>query len=271
MASPDPIQSAFAGIAKELISVTLKQAEDFLAAATGQEGKSAGTMLGNLLRRKKHNAINVIAAAERARREAGVTVTKIPLRILQPVLDGASIEDDPDIQARWACLLTNAADPREVTPVSPMFPFILRDLGPREVKFLDALHAICVQKVIGDTVFKRVSQILFRQGDLKDLFVKLGFTRVPKLSSATFEEQHLPDFDRDQNAFYLLLDLIRNHDLVREHIPPDFAQALVPGHERVYHFTELGDAFVRACQPPNVSERPGASEHFDNPRGRTPE
>jgi hypothetical protein len=41
MTHPDPVKSAVAGLAKEALSVMLKQAEDFLAAATGQESKRA--------------------------------------------------------------------------------------------------------------------------------------------------------------------------------------------------------------------------------------
>jgi Abortive infection alpha len=251
MTHPDPIQGAVAGLAKEAFSVILKQAEDFLAAATGQEGKSLGTMLGSMFRRRRKNATVVVAAAEQIRVDSGAAVGEIPLRILQPALEGASLEDDPDIQAKWACLLANAADPREVTPVSPMFPYILRDLGPREVKFLDALYATSLQKLEGDTIFKRVSQIIYQQDDLQDLFVRLGFARTPNLSAPTFEQQQNPDFARDHNAFFLLIDVIRTHDVIRQDVLPNvpLAPPLRPG-QRIFYFSELGAAFVLACLPP---------------------
>jgi hypothetical protein len=251
MTSPDPIQSAVAGIAKEAISAFLKQAEDFLAAATGQEGKSIGTMLGNLFHRRRGNAVKVLSKAEALRIDAGIPITEILLRIVQPALDGASLEDDPDVQLKWASLLANAADPREAIPVSPMFPGILRDLGHREVKFLDALYDQCLEKASTSMLLKRVSQFIFQQDDLKDLFVALGFSKAPKLSSPTFDEQQHVFFQHDQNAFYLLLDVIRNHDVIREQILPNQPQAppLSPG-QHIYHFTELGAAFVLACRPP---------------------
>lgn len=252
MTFPDPIQSAVAGLAKEALAAGIKQAEDFLGAATGQEGKSIGTMLGGLLfRRRKRNAITVIVQADQVPLEAGSPVGEIPLRILQPALEGASLEDDPDIQTKWANLLANAADPREATPVSPMFPRILRDLGPREVKFLDKLHALSLTRLGGDSIFKRVSQIIYSQGDLQDLFVELGFTSAPNLSSPTYEEQQHADFHRGHDAFFLMIDVIRRHDVLYRDVMPSFppAPSAMAG-QRIYHFSELGAAFVKACQPP---------------------
>jgi hypothetical protein len=255
-APDDPVQNVVAGVAKEIIAVVLKQAEDFLAAVTGQEGKSLGTMLGSMLRRRKKrkNLIEVAAIAEEIRTETKITVVEIPLRILDPALEAAALEDDPDIQQKWACLLVNAANTEEVTPVGPMFPYILRDLGPKEVKFLDALYADALRKLETHPIFKDVSQMPYDLPYLMDLYVTLGFATAPNLGSPNFEEQQHTHFRRDRNAFFLMLDVIRIHDVIREVlIPREEDEGAHPAGpmKRVYHFSVLGVAFVKACHPPS--------------------
>lgn len=36
--------------------------------------------------------------------EAGIEPTKVPLKTLVPLLEGASLEEDDDFQKRWAAL-----------------------------------------------------------------------------------------------------------------------------------------------------------------------
>ena len=50
-----------------------------------------------------------------------------------------SLEDDDDMQARWAALLANAANPDQEVTVHPTFPGILKELGSAEARLLDAV------------------------------------------------------------------------------------------------------------------------------------
>jgi hypothetical protein len=101
------------------------------------------------------------------------------------------------------------------------------------------------------SVFKRVSQIVYSQGELQDLFVRLGFTHVPNLSEPTFEQQQDPNFAHDHNALFLLVDVIRSQDVIYRDVMPSTPPAPVAtAGQRIYYFSELGDAFVRAYQPP---------------------
>jgi hypothetical protein len=135
-----------------------------------------------------------------------------------------------------------------------MFPYILRDLGPKEVKFLDALYADALKKLEAHVIFKDVSQMPYELPYLMDLYVTLGFATAPNLGSPNFEQQQHANFRRDRNAFFLMLDVIRRHDVIREAlIPREKDQLYHPAGpmKRAYHFSELGVAFVKACHPPS--------------------
>jgi hypothetical protein len=63
--------------------------------------------------------------------DIGVQPAEVPVNILQPVLEGASLQDDPNLQSAWANLLANAADGRQMTRVEPSFVAMLRNLSSR--------------------------------------------------------------------------------------------------------------------------------------------
>jgi hypothetical protein len=58
----------------------------------------------------------------------GVAAKEVPLNIIHPLIGAASLQEDPELQEIWANLLANAADPREVREVSPIFSDILKEM-----------------------------------------------------------------------------------------------------------------------------------------------
>jgi Abortive infection alpha len=68
-------------------------------------------------------------------REAGYEPRHIPLKILLPSMDYASVEEDEGLHTAWATLLANAADPN-IESISAAFPEILRQMSPHEARLL---------------------------------------------------------------------------------------------------------------------------------------
>jgi len=74
-----------------------------------------------------------------ARRSAiGKTLT-IPPRISLPLLEGASLEFEEDIQALWAGLIANTIDPMRAIKPTKVFIEILRGLEPLDARVLQFL------------------------------------------------------------------------------------------------------------------------------------
>jgi hypothetical protein len=69
---------------------------------------------------------------------AGLEAGRVPLKTLGPIIEGASLEDDDDLQDRWAALLANAAVAKE--SIHPSFTEILKQLSSLEVLALDVLE-----------------------------------------------------------------------------------------------------------------------------------
>lgn len=85
--------------------------------------------------------IRFMAEMKRLADESGLKINPIAPRLFFPVYDAASIEDDDDMQTRWASLIANEAT--KVGSVHPSFIEILRQLAPDDARLLDKLYDYC--------------------------------------------------------------------------------------------------------------------------------
>jgi hypothetical protein len=118
----------------------------------------------------------VWARAQEMLRQAGVQPGPVPLKIIVPLLQYASLEQDADLQERWAALLANSSHPSY--SVQPSFPDILRQLAPADARFLDAIFALLCER-IGTTLPTASWAGAIDFGTYKDLeaiWDTLGFT-----------------------------------------------------------------------------------------------
>lgn len=107
----------------------------------GPTSKEMGKDLRERYRtRKARNLADVVIDASRMVEEAGFEPQPIPGRILGPLFEAASVEEDPHLKKRWATLLANAADPSNKRTVTPAFGEILRQLSPEEALMLSAVY-----------------------------------------------------------------------------------------------------------------------------------
>lgn len=70
----------------------------------------------------------------------------VPLNILIPILQGASLEDNDDLQDRWASLLVNAANANFRSEVRRSYAVILEQLTPLDAHILDVLYSLPFEK-----------------------------------------------------------------------------------------------------------------------------
>jgi Abortive infection alpha len=72
--------------------------------------------------------------------DAGFEPNVVPDKLLLPIFEGMSMEDDEDLHTMWAALLANAATPEGSESVRPGFAAILREMAPDEAKVLKWTH-----------------------------------------------------------------------------------------------------------------------------------
>jgi hypothetical protein len=115
----------------------LAAAIPFTAVVKRMLGPAADEMWRDQIRVYRYGRqLKLLEKAERMAREAGFTPQAVPPKILFPLLEGASFEEDENLHDMWAALLANAASPENGEKVRPGFIAILKQMAPDEAKLL---------------------------------------------------------------------------------------------------------------------------------------
>ena len=159
---------------------------------------------------------------------------RVPFRLLLPMVENASIEENDGLQDRWAAMLANAAVNRDI---HPSFPEILKQLSEKEVAYLDACYEYLEGKRQVDEDRKsHGSESIRRYGELDNQFLLdlgwcLDFTeKDPQVVLRKLEEKLR--YSGFQNNV-VRLGLMR-----------------APVRDLNHRLTDFGKVFVKACRSP---------------------
>lgn len=118
------------------VDTAIKAANSLLARLCGPGFDELGGIAGDWFRRQRVRLLlKGLGRSQEMIRDAGIDPIRVPLKVLSPILDGMSLEEDDELAARWAALLANAA--RSPTAVLPGFAHILSDLSHNDALLLD--------------------------------------------------------------------------------------------------------------------------------------
>lgn len=157
---------------KELLKVgaetAMKPFADLINKLFGGPVEQIGGMwTDGLVARRQIRQIKLMQKVQRAIEEAGFEPSMVRDKVGVNLLQAALLEDDETMQDTWANMLANESDPRQQNPVEAVFPAVLRDLSPREVKFLNALHDVA----LADAVATNDGETMLSDLELKAAFV----------------------------------------------------------------------------------------------------
>jgi hypothetical protein len=86
-----------------------------------------------------NNQVKIITKVQNRIESSGLDKKKIPLKVLVPIIENSSLEEDENMQNKWANMLANAATGR--VAVSPNYAAILNELSPIEVSILEKIFS----------------------------------------------------------------------------------------------------------------------------------
>jgi len=161
-------------------------------------------------------------------RDGEIRAHAVPGRILFPILEYASHEDDDDLHSKWAALLAHAASVDGAESYPTVFTAILSELSPREVLLLDTL--------------------------LRQLFVELKGKEMRKygarhpISPRPVDDIVLAKFPGEL-PYQVAHDHLSQRGLMRYAAPDENKKFTF------YYLTTLGLEFTAACQPPPKAQR----------------
>lgn len=166
------------------------------------------------------NQINIIKKAQAKIEASGLNKKQIPLKVLVPIIQNSSLEQEENMQNKWANMLANAATGN--VEVSPNYAAILNELSPTEVAILDKIY----QEVNKESDYQKRKALQF------------DATKLRSILSVSDEKMDLII----ENLFRLnLLQSPAGQGVMLGNFP--FALRTT----KVFEFTTLGYEFVRAC------------------------
>jgi hypothetical protein len=178
--------------------------------------------------------IKCLEKAERMAQEAGFAPQAVPPKILFPLLEGASFEDDDDLHTMWAALLANAASPTKAEQVRPGFVAILKQMAPDEAVLLKLIAGFTTEY----NSFLRNTHASSKQ-NLDRMIMAYTEGQVARIRSS-FRGQHEQTAESELRLD-TCVQLLSNVGLVRF-------------FDQITLLSALGEAFLEVCEPPK-SER----------------
>lgn len=248
---PDPVTAitvggAAVGTAAGLVNVAGKQFQDFIAAVSGRPGESIGTMLGNLLHRRQVNAEAVGNKANLILLNIGVQAQQVPLPVLMPLLEGASLQEEPSMQEMWANLLANAAHPSQNEKVLPVFVSMLKELTSSDAILLTALHdRLSEEAAKHHKMFFEIGFDIFR--------LRMIYTNSVLQIPTPPEGQHYGI--AVDNWFRARIETFERQGVLKAGMGRPFANTVgtfqvADGITEIWSMSNLGWAFMAACRTP---------------------
>ena len=230
--TPDDLEIA-KEMSKELVKQTLAPVQEIVRELSGPAATEVGLMLGDALRAwRVKREVRYLQDVKEVASKAGLRLKPVAPRLLFPILDSSSLEDNEDLHQRWVALLTNAARTDFNGEVLPSFPDILKQLTSEEAQFLDRAYDETTIHAERRRAEIRANNPHLTVGD--ELATSLGISgRIISL---------LPSL-KIENLERLMLVTRRNLPLSLD----DKIHNIMPGANHLY-VSELGKAFVLACR-----------------------
>jgi hypothetical protein len=212
-------------LVKAGVEAALKPFADLLEKLAGPAAEEIGLTIQDHFRAfRTKRQIRLFERTKEMLEEAGVDAQKVPLKLLKPLIESGSLEDNDSLQDRWAALLANAANVS--SNIHPAFPEILKQLDTTEVTYMDVLYE-----------FYRDDHIAKMARRSNAIFSEVTAERLRKIRPEMSREELLAEVGltiAGQNM--TRLGLIVQPEALPNYISP------------------LGRAFVRACRTPGTEE-----------------
>lgn len=125
-------------IRRQAIAVVGEFAREIFGPSARAVGKGIAAPFEAWAERRVEATKSVIIDAALRVQEARGTPRAVPGRILMPLLEKASLEEDQELRRRWVALLANAS--LRPAAVLPAFVAILGELSPKEARLLEHIY-----------------------------------------------------------------------------------------------------------------------------------
>jgi len=184
----------------------------FLEKLVGSSIEEAGLLISdNIKLRRFKNQIKMLDKAQKIVAESNIEIKQISLKKIVPLLEYSSLEEEENLQDKWANLLVSFINGNEKYE-SMIFPYILSQLSSKEALELDKLY-------------------------------KSDITQPYIMTLDNIEVSNLARLELIEFVDTYALSLSKHSMKLRNYM-------FHPKSNKSYRRNDLGRKFVESCQPP---------------------
>lgn len=244
-------------IKSSTIEKGLELAKDFLGKLISPTIEEVGLLISdNIKFLRFKNQVRILLKAKEYVENKHLSIKEIPIKILVPLLENASLEDNEDLQDKWAKMIVNMVD-SEKNLQNQIFPYLLSQISIEEFNELKEL-------IVKENNFSK------RKLELVELKVKLddqySFKSETKKLQAELNKI-------ESTGFWLSLEEFEQENLLRlgliKKLPPRiYIEEFKTGNDNNYEssvqwhqieaeydfddfgyrISELGQKFIEICE-----------------------
>jgi hypothetical protein len=218
-------------VAKEGVKSLLAPIADIIKSLLGPSADEIGMAGGDWFRVwRLRRTIPLLTEVAKIASDAGLQLNPVAPRLLFPLLETASLQDDEDLHRRWIALLANAATHR--VEVHPCFPEILGQLTSQEAQFLDQAY-----DEDEDLIYKNKARL-----ENPHIDIPYDFTTAYGISGGILS-----------SIESILIDNLERLNLVNRSDAPltvNGSPIHISPHTNHLYITKFGKRFVEVCRIP---------------------
>ncbi|WP_332023022.1 Abi-alpha family protein [Kaistella sp.] len=110
--------------------------KDFAEKLIGPTIEEVGLLMSdNIKYYRFKNQLNILTKAKKYVKDKNIDIKHIPIKILVPLLESASLEEDNELQDKWAFMVGNLADSNQNLQ-NQVFPYLLTQISLNEFQQL---------------------------------------------------------------------------------------------------------------------------------------
>lgn len=230
-------------ITPELLTECLKRSLVPVADAVGNVGQNTVMIGGEWIKLwQMTNAVSVGQKAVKILKKRGIT-NKEQLRDITTkfgilYVEGASVEDEPELQELWAKLLVNALDPHFEGDIRVSFMSIIKDLTSLDIKILDIMNSEFLKYGKGTKVFDIYfsTKALSRMLSVSDFIIRASIDNLKRCQLVENTQTRTANILQVAHPIGRVITRNSNND-----------KMLVPPNPDHFVISALGCLFIDAC------------------------
>ncbi len=243
-------------IKSSTIEKGLELIKDFVEKLLGPTIDEVGLLMSDKIKYFRFkNQVKILSKAKESVKDKGIDIKEIPTKILVPLLENSSLEENEEMQNKWAFMIGNLADSKQNLQ-NQVFPYLLSHISLNEFEKLSEF--VQQERAYLEDHIKLLEQFqkILRDEDDNSTNNEYDTLRknVDNVQQVGFKVDGLEGFEYSNlQRLGLLKQLPKKIQIeeveveINENIKDHSIEALYTIDDSGYRITPLGIKFLSAC------------------------